>query len=118
MAFTQETHDLFAGLFWATIRLRKGTELYHAHPIHEIDSPYRWANSHIFRVPFTTFGLQFGRWHATHDTEEQAILASLSGREMKNATELEKMRARETIAANSKDLDEEWKIVSMADLMR
>lgn len=118
MAFTQETHDLPWGLYWITLRLQKGSDLYHAHPTNEIDPPYRWGISHIFRVPFTTFGVAFGRWHSTHDSEEKAILASLSGREMTDATELEKIRARETIAAKSKDIDEEWKILNITDLAK
>lgn len=118
MALTQETHDLPGGLYWMILRLQKGSDLYHAHPTNEIDPPYRWGVSHIIRVPFTTYGIAFGRWHATHDSEEQAILAALSGREVTEASELEKMRAREVAARNSKDLDDEWKIFDSMGLMR
>lgn len=118
MAFTQETHDLPWGFYWITLRLQKGSDLYHAHPTNEIDPPYRWGVSHIFRIPFTTYGIAFGRWHATHDSEEQALLASLSGREMIDATEFEKARARQAAARGAVDLDDEWKIVDALGVMK
>lgn len=118
MAFTQSTHDLPWDFYWLTLRLQKGSDLYHAHPTNEIDPPYRWGVSHIIRVPFTTYGIAFGRWHATHNSEEQAILAALSGREVSEASELEKIKARQVAAANAKDLDDEWKIFDATGLMR
>lgn len=115
MALTQETHDLPGGLFWSTIRLNKGSELYHAFPTHEIDPPFRWAVSRIFRIPLTSFGFTFGRWHTTTRTEEQAILAGLAGREVLDPQEQEKVKqkAREVVATNADSLDDEWKLINI-----
>lgn len=119
MALKHETHDIWGTqLFWGTIRLRKGTELYHANPTHEIDPPYRWAVSHIIRIPFTSFGLTFGRWHTATRTEEEAILAGLAGREVVDPEEQEKVKqkARVSVAAHSDSLDDEWKLINILDL--
>lgn len=119
MAIKQETHDIWGtSLFWGTIRLRKGTELYHAYPTHEIDPPYRWAVSHIFRLPFTTFGISVGRWHTATRTEEEAILAGLAGRVVEDTEEQEKVKqtAREIVAMNSNSLDDEWLITDILGL--
>ncbi len=119
MALKQETHDIWGTpLFWSIIRLRKRTELYHAYPTHEIDPPYRWATSHIIRIPFTTFGITFGRWHTATRTEEEAILAGLAGRVVEDTEEQEtvKQRAREIVAMNSNSLDDEWKLVNILGL--
>ncbi len=119
MAIKQETHDIWGTrLFWGTIRLRKRTELYHAFPTHEIDAPYRWAVSHIIRVPLTSFGFTFGRWHTATRSEEEAILAGLAGRVVEDQEEKEKVqqRAREIVAMNSNSLDEEWEITDILGL--
>jgi hypothetical protein len=119
MALKQETHDIWGtSLFWGTIRLRKGTELYHAYPTHEIDPPYRWAVSHIIRVPLTSVGFTFGRWHTATRSEEEAILAGLAGRVVEDSQEQEnvKQRAREIVAMNSNSLDEEWAITDILGL--
>ncbi len=119
MALKHETHDIWGTqLFWGTIRLRKRTELYHANPTHEIDPPFRWAVSHIFRIPFTTIGFTFGRWHAATRTEEEAILAGLAGRVVEDTQEQEKVkqRAREIVATHSNSLDDEWKLVNVLGL--
>lgn len=81
MSISTETHDI-GRFFWHTIRLGKGSPLIHRHPTHEIDPPYRFSNSLLFRAPFTTHGLVLGWWHLMARTEEQAILAGMSGREI------------------------------------
>ncbi len=119
MAIKQETHDIWGtSLFWGTIRLRKRTGLYHPYPTHEIDPPYRWAVSQIFRLPFTTFGISIGRWHTATRSEEEAILAGLAGRVVEDTEEQEKVkqRAREIVAMNSNSLDEEWLVTDILGL--
>lgn len=121
MAIKQETHDIWGTqLYWGIIRLRKRTELYHVHPTFEIDNKLRWGLSHIFRFPLTSFGVYFGRWQSTRSgSEEEAILKALSGRVVEDSEEQEqvKQKARETVAANSNSLDDEWKLVNMLDLV-
>jgi hypothetical protein len=116
MGLVQETHDVGSLFFWSTIRLKRGSEIYHAFPTHEIDPPYRWAVSHIFRIPFTTFGISVGHWHSATRTEEQAMLEALSGREV-DTDEITKQKAREVVTDKSIDLDDEWKIVDALGLM-
>lgn len=49
-------------------------------PTHETDYPYRWSKSLVVRLPWTTYGLVLGWWRNTDRTEEEAILAGMSGR--------------------------------------
>lgn len=115
MTLKQDTHEV--SVYWSTIRLAKGTALYHKHPTHEVDFPYRWGISHIFRVPFTTLGFMFGKWNMAQRTEEQAVLAGLAGREVAGEDlETVKDRARKAVAENAIDLDDEWKIVDILGL--
>lgn len=81
MSISTETHDI-GRFFWHTIRLEKGSPFFHRHPTHEIDPPYRFSNSLLIRMPFTSYGIVLGWWHTVARTEEQAILAGMSGREL------------------------------------
>lgn len=81
MSLSSNTHGI-GSLFWHSISLRKKTSIFHRYPTHETDYPYRWSNSLVVRLPGTTKGLVLGWWHRTTRTEEQAILAALSGRDM------------------------------------
>lgn len=82
MTLHSTTHDLTDRLFWHTIRLDRKSDLYHRFLTHETQYPYRESNSRIFRLPFSTFGLVFGKWEETGRTEEESLLAALGGREV------------------------------------
>ncbi len=118
MALRYETHDI-GRAFWHKIRLEKNTSLVHKHPTNEMDAPYRWSNSTIFRFPFTGFGIVIGWWHSTDRTEEQAVLAALNSRGTEHAytPEESKRIAREAVSAHATDLDDEWTIVNMLDVV-
>lgn len=114
MAFKQGTHDIVGTPFYfGSIRLRRHTEFYHTHPTFEIDGKFRWGLSHIYRVPFTTFGVFFGRWTSATSSEEEAVLSALSGRPIDDPEEYEKIkgRARGIVAANAQSMDDEWELV-------
>lgn len=81
MSLSNDTHGI-GRFFWHTIGLKKKSPIAHRHPSHEMDYPYRWSNSLLLRLPGTTRGLVLGWWHQTTRTEEQAILAAMSGRDM------------------------------------
>lgn len=81
MAIHHETHEL-GRLFWHSIRLNKDSPIFHRYPTHEVDYPYRWANSLIIRLPGTSYGLVVGLWHSTDRTEEQTLLEALEGRSL------------------------------------
>jgi len=120
MSLKHETHDIWwTQLYWGTIRLRKGTELYHENPTFEIDEKLRWGVSHIFRFPGTTLGVLFGKWQSTSSgSEEEAILKGLAGRLVDDKAEQEtvRQRARETVAEHSTSLDDEWKLLNILEL--
>lgn len=74
-------HDL-GPFFWHTIRLQKKSAIFHRYPSHEVDEPYRWSNSLIVRIPWTSYGFVLGFWRTTDRTEEQMLLEALEGRQM------------------------------------
>lgn len=82
MTLHSNTHDLTDRLFWHTIRLDPKSDLYHRFLSHETQYPYRESNSRIFRVPFSSLGVVLGSWKETGRTEEESLLAALSGREV------------------------------------
>lgn len=73
-----ETHGIWR-FFWHSISLKKKSPIYHRYPTHEIDYPYREANSHILRLPWSSHGLVVGWWRNTDRDEAQAILEGLGG---------------------------------------
>jgi len=81
MGLNNETHDI-GRLFFHSISLRTKSPIVHIFPTHEIDPPYRWSNSLILRLPWTTRGLVIGWWRNTTRTEDEAILAGMQGRDM------------------------------------
>lgn len=114
MSISTETHDI-GKFFWHTIRLEKGSAFIHRHPTHEIDPPFRFSNSVLFRLPLTTRGLVLGWWHTAQRTEEQAILAGMSGRELGNTivSENQENSVRRLIDRKSTDTEDQIKLAQM-----
>lgn len=79
MAITNETHGI-GRFFFHSISLKKKSAIFHMSQTHEIDEPYRWSNSLVLRLPWTTRGLVLGWWRNTTRTEDDAILAGMQGR--------------------------------------
>jgi hypothetical protein len=71
MALTT-THDV-GRLFWHVIRVRKGTPFHHRALTQEYEEPFRFSDSHIFRLPFGR-ALVLGRWHTDEDIDEVEAL--------------------------------------------
>jgi hypothetical protein len=97
MSLVSTTHEL--SLFWHSISLKKRTALIHRFPSHETDAPYRWSKSWVFRLPFSTRGIVIGRWRDANRTEEEALLAAMSGRDvaMSAMTEEQKVTIRRNL---------------------
>ena len=112
-----ETHDI-GPFFCHTISLRKDGPVYHRYPSHELDHPYRWSNSHILRLPWTSYGLVVGHWRKTERTEEQAILDAMEGRRMdhKEFSEAEKAHMRRVLIKNQINAEDQELLIDALDL--
>lgn len=117
MSLASTTHGI-GKFFWHSISLRKGTDIVHRHPSHEADYPYRWSNSLILRFPGTTKGLVLGWWHETTRTEEQAILAALSGRglDFEELGSDQKANIRRNMIRNNIDAEKQQLIAEALEL--
>ena len=117
MAINNETHG-FGKYFWHSIRLKKKSPVYHRYPTHEVDAPYRWANSHILRLPGTTRGLVTGCWKTTDRTEEQTLIDAMEGRQMTHDefSEAEKTHIRRTLIKKQFSAEQQELLVEVLDL--
>ena len=91
-------HEL-GPLFVHSIKLQKKSPIFHRYPSHEVEEPYRWSNSLIVRIPWSSYGLVWGLWRTTDRTEEQMLLHALQGRQMTDEefSESEKTHIRRTM---------------------
>lgn len=112
-----ETHGAWR-FFWHTISLKQDGPIYHRYPTHEIDHPYRWANSHILRLPWSSKGLVLGWWRNTTRTEEQAILDAMEGRRMDHEefSEAEKAHMRRILIKNQVNAADQALLIDALDL--
>jgi hypothetical protein len=85
--------------------------------------PYRIGKSFAIRF-FGEYGWVVGKWVGCHDDEDSALMAGLDAHEEEVLDEdgglaerFHRQAARRTVAASSKDLDEEWTVVNALDLM-
>lgn len=110
-------HDIGA-LFWHTIRLQKKSALFHRYPSHEVEEPYRWSNSLIVRIPWSSYGLVVGFWRATERTEEQMLLAALEGRQMSDEefSDSEKIHIRRTMIKRQFTADQQETLLEVLDI--
>lgn len=53
----------------------------------EVDPPYRYGRSWIFRLPFSTRSLVLGKWEGRIEDEDSAILSATGGRIVGVSTE-------------------------------
>jgi hypothetical protein len=67
-----DTHDI-GSTFWHLIRVRKGTPLHHRAHTQETDEPYRYAESHVVRLPRGR-ALVLGRWKSDEQIDEVEAL--------------------------------------------
>jgi hypothetical protein len=67
-----DTHDI-GSTFWHLIRVRKGTPLHHRARTQETDEPYRYAESHVIRLPRGR-ALVLGRWKSDEQIDEVEAL--------------------------------------------
>lgn len=111
------THGIWR-FFWHSISLKKDSPLYHRFPTHEVEEPYRWSNSRIFRLPWSSKGLVVGWWHKTNNTEEKAILAGMGGRvmDLQEFSDTEKVNIRRNLIKKQFTADQQETLVEVLDL--
>lgn len=104
--------------FWHTISLKKKSDLYHRSPSHEVEAPYRWSNSVILRIPWSSYGLVLGHWQATSRTEEQMLLDALQGRQMTDDefSDAEKAHIRRTMIKKQFTAEQQELLVDALDI--
>lgn len=110
-------HDL-GPFFWHTIRLQKKSPIFHRYPSHEVEAPYRWSNSLIVRIPWTSQGFVLGLWRTTDRSEEQMLLDALEGRQMddREFSEAEKVHIRRTMIKNQFTAEQQELLVDALDI--
>jgi hypothetical protein len=117
LAINNTAHSI-GPLFAHTIELKRKSPIVHTYPTHEVDEPYRWANSLILRLPGTRRGLVLGWWNKTDRTEEQALIDAMEGRKMSHTefTEAEKVHIRRTMIRQQIPMDQQELLVDVLDL--
>jgi hypothetical protein len=74
------THDV-GSFYWTTIKyLSKPSILVERAESQEIDLPFRRGVGVAFRVPFSTFGIVFGKWVSAAPSESHALSYAIGGR--------------------------------------
>lgn len=112
-----QTHDI-GRAFFHFIHVRPGTPLLHTAPTVEIEPPYRRSESLIIRLlPFRR-ALVLGWWEDTEWDAEEALMEAVRGwgidpydDSSMHDPEVRKL-IRENVAAQSRDLDTEWTVIS------
>lgn len=117
MAIHHKKHDL-GPLFTHGIKLEKKSAIFHRHPSHEVDYPYRWSNSLIVRIPWCHQGFVLGLWRSTDRTEEQMLLQALEGRQMTDNefSTAEKVHIRRTMIKNQFSAEEQELLIEALDI--
>ncbi|MFD4858409.1 hypothetical protein [Streptomyces atratus] len=115
------TIDIFGGYVGCTW-VKPGTPLVHRFELNEIDGDCRISMATFIRIwPFRV-ALMLGRWRATGMTPREMFAHVFSSREVAIHDEDGELDpryervARERIAENSQDPDEEWEILRMMGL--
>lgn len=117
MSINVETHGI-GRFFYHSISLKKSSPLVHRYPTHEVDHPYRWANSVILRLPWSSKGLTVGWWHNTGRTEEQALIDAMEGRKMDHEefSDAEKQHIRTNMIKKQFSAEQQLLLVEVLDL--
>lgn len=104
--------------FLHTIRLQKKSPIFHRYPSHEVEEPYRWSNSLIVRIPWSSYGLVLGLWRTTNRTEEQMLIEALEGRQMDDQefSEAEKAHIRRTMIKKQFTADQQELLIDALDI--
>lgn len=110
-------HDI-GPLFIHGIALKKKSPIIHRYPSHEVDEPYRWSNSLILRLPWSSVGLVMGLWRTTNRTEEQTLLDALQGRQMgtQEFSDAEKQHIRRNMAERQFSAEQQELLIEVLDL--
>lgn len=105
-------------LFVHSIKLQKKSPIFHRYPSHEIEEPYRWSNSLIVRIPWSTYGFVLGFWRTTDRTEEQMLLEALEGRQMTDEefSDNEKAHIRRTMIKKQFTAEQQELLVDALDI--
>lgn len=112
-----KVHEL-GPLFVHSIKLQKKSAIFHRYPSHEVEEPYRWSNSLIVRIPWSSYGFVLGFWRTTDRTEEQMLLAALEGRQMTDEefSDSEKAHIRRTMIKNQFSAEEQELLIDALDI--
>lgn len=103
-------------LFWVPMRTTAGVKKVTVAPTWE-ENGERWARTLVLRIPFTRWAIGFGIWRdapseivAVHDEDaEYATYAAVNG----HVDREQWQRAREYVAAQGLDPDEEMEMLQM-----
>lgn len=117
MGINHELHT-YGRVFWHSIRLQKKSPIFHRYPTHEVEQPYRWSNSLIFRLPWSERGLVVGWWQHVERDEAQAILAGMSGRRMDldDFTDAERAQIRRNMIKRQFNAEQQETLIEVLDL--
>ena len=117
MSIHNKKHDL-GRLFWHSIKLQKKSPLIHRHPSHEVEYPYRWSNSVIFRIPWCRQGLVVGLWRSTDRTEEQMLIDAMEGRQMTDEefSDAERVHIRRTMIKKQFSAEQQELLIEALDI--
>lgn len=116
-----KTFDFF-GLYVGFLWLQPGTPVIHTWELNEIDAECRTSTAHFLRLWPTRLGLAFGRWQKSGMTGPEMFAHVFTTRELDLLDADGQLHpqyaraARETIAGNVGDPDEEWEILRMTGL--
>ncbi|MFH9606880.1 hypothetical protein [Streptomyces sp. NPDC017448] len=108
----------YVGLSWVKPR----TPLIHRYELNEIDDECRTSHAFFVRLWPLRVVFFFGRWHDTGLTPEQMFDRVFTAHEIDlydadgNLEERFERQARENVAQQAADPDEEWKLLQMLGL--
>lgn len=112
----------FLGRYVTAIWLIPGAPIFHRHEVDELDGQCRTSTALFVRLFPFRLALGFGRWRWTGMTEAQMFKKHFQARNIDlhdedgNLDPRYAQAARETIARNAKDLDDEWQILQAVGL--
>ncbi|TKK84576.1 hypothetical protein FDA94_28520 [Herbidospora galbida] len=93
----------FAGFYAHTLKLEKGSPVFHTAPTREIEYPFRVGTSLVVRLWPWLGAIVVGRWTGREADEEQALMRAV--------------QARTVVASQAHDADDELELNQMLGLM-
>jgi hypothetical protein len=114
----------FGPIYFQKLHMKRGSSIFEVAPTHEQVAPYRIGRCLIVKY-WPDRALAVGWWIGKHGSEDSALMAGMQGREDElvddNGKILDRYKtrqdARAVIAKNSADLDEEWEVLNVLDLI-